>query len=341
MSRSSGAAPVPTPKNGLSAQFAASVPPETKVTERGDAPAEPRDLGPRILDDPPRRAALGVNRGRVACRRHRRQRGLPRLRAQRRGRVIIEIGPDPGPDGGHRGSGGRSKRRAPSNPGRAQPFFLAIAGALRAMRQPPRRAPADMSRHTRAPRRPQGRSSRVEAVLEVSAQAGRRSFWRFHARSLFQRSRRSAGRPFSSRQAARRADRGRSASAPAVRRHDEQPDRLQHLLQLRRARLFGAALQLSRRRTLAGRLRSRPGRIVGRGLRARLGAVDQPGGARLLDRRRLLRLLDRHAAPDAAAGDRGLHLDRAARQPLRLQLPRPLPVVRASSSMATRTASRR
>ena len=57
--------------------------------------------------------------------------------------------------------------------------------------------------------------------------------------------------------------------------------------------------------------------------------IDQPGGALLLDRRLLVRRLDRHAAPDAPAGDRRLHLDRAARQPLRLLVPRALPVVRA------------
>ena len=45
-------------------------------------------------------------------------------------------------------------------------------------------------------------------------------------------------------------------------------------------------------------------------------ADDQPGGARLLDRRRLVRLLDRHAAADAPPGDRGLHLDRPAGEPL-------------------------
>ena len=58
------------------------------------------------------------------------------------------------------------------------------------------------------------------------------------------------------------------------------------------------------------------GRTVGCGLRARLGADDQPRGALLLDRRLLVRRLDRHAAPDAPAGDRGLHLGRAAREPL-------------------------
>ena len=40
ISRSSGAAPRPAPKNGLSAEFAASVPPETKVTQRELTPAK-------------------------------------------------------------------------------------------------------------------------------------------------------------------------------------------------------------------------------------------------------------------------------------------------------------
>ena len=74
-------------------------------------------------------------------------------------------------------------------------------------------------------------------------------------------------------------------------------------------------------------LRSRFGRIVGRGRGARLGAIDPPRGACLLDRRRVLRLVDRHAAADATAGDRGLHLGRAAGQPLRLLVPCALPVV--------------
>ena len=54
-----------------------------------------------------------------------------------------------------------------------------------------------------------------------------------------------------------------------------------------------------------------------------------PEARSLLDRRLLVRRLDRHAAADAPAGDRRLHLDRAARQPLRLLVPRALPVVRA------------
>ncbi len=43
----------------------------------------------------------------------------------------------------------------------------------------------------------------------------------------------------------------------------------------------------------------------------------------VLDRRLLVRRLDRHAAPDAPAGDRLLHLGGAAGQLLRLRLPRP------------------
>ena len=53
-----------------------------------------------------------------------------------------------------------------------------------------------------------------------------------------------------------------------------------------------------------------------------------PEARSLLDRGLLVRRLDRHAAPDAPPGDRGLHLGRAARQPLRLLVPRPLPVLR-------------
>jgi hypothetical protein len=39
MSRSSGSAPSPPPNSGLSAAFAASVPPETNVTQRDATPA--------------------------------------------------------------------------------------------------------------------------------------------------------------------------------------------------------------------------------------------------------------------------------------------------------------
>ena len=56
--------------------------------------------------------------------------------------------------------------------------------------------------------------------------------------------------------------------------------------------------------------------------------IDQSRSPKLLDRRLLVRRLDRHAAADAPARDRGLHLDRAAGQSLRLFVPRPLPVLR-------------
>ena len=151
-------------------------------------------------------------------------------------------------------------------------FFLAIAGALRAMRPDPRPAiSTDTSEPSAAPSRRKPALRTRGRLAQASAPGRRRTFWRRNARSFFQWPRRPPGRPISSRQAARRADRGRTASAPAVRRHDEQPDRLQHLLLLRRARLLGAALQFSRRRPLAGRLRSRPGRIVGRGLARSIG----------------------------------------------------------------------
>ena len=67
------------------------------------------------------------------------------------------------------------------------------------------------------------------------------------------------------------------------------------------AGFLGSALQFPGRRPEPGRFRSRPGRIVGRRRRARLGAGDEPRRARLLDRRRLVRRLDRHAAPHAPA----------------------------------------
>ncbi len=58
------------------------------------------------------------------------------------------------------------------------------------------------------------------------------------------------------------------------------------------------------------------GEIVGCRRRARLGAVAASGFQELLGRRLFVRLLDRHAASDAPARDRGLHLDRAAAQHL-------------------------
>ena len=63
--------------------------------------------------------------------------------------------------------------------------------------------------------------------------------------------------------------------------------------------------------------------------------------ARLLDRRLLVRRLDRHAAADAPARGRRLHLGRAAGKPLRLLVPRPLPVVGPDHPRRHATASRR
>ena len=54
---------------------------------------QPRDLAPCVLDETPRRPALGVDRRGIAGRLHRCERRLARVRAQRRGRVIVEIGP--------------------------------------------------------------------------------------------------------------------------------------------------------------------------------------------------------------------------------------------------------
>ena len=56
-----------------------------------------------------------------------------------------------------------------------------------------------------------------------------------------------------------------------------------------------------------GAIRSRHRRTVGCRLGPRLAAVAQPRKPRLLDRRLLVRRLDRHAAADAPAGGRRLH----------------------------------
>ena len=97
---------------------------------------------------------------------------------------------------------------------------------------------------------------------------------------------------------------------------------------LRAARLLGAAVQFPR---------SRPRRqgSFDRGegeLSDAASALDwlqayNPNAASLLDRGLLVRRLDRHAAPDAPAGDRRLHLGGAAGQHVRFRLPRPLPVL--------------
>ena len=116
---------------------------------------------------------------------------------------------------------------------------------------------------------------------------------------------------------------------PAVRGHDESPDRLSTLLRLRPPSFRCRTLQFPWCRTQSGRLRPWPGRIVRRRRGARLGAVDQSGSAQLLDRRLLVRRLDRHATPDAASGNRRLHLGRATREPLRFLFPRALPVIGA------------
>ena len=53
-----------------------------------------------------------------------------------------------------------------------------------------------------------------------------------------------------------------------------------------------------------------------------------PDSRGVLDRRLLLRRMDRHAAPHAPSGGRGLHLHRSAAQPLRFLVPRAVPVLR-------------
>ena len=120
-----------------------------------------------------------------------------------------------------------------------------------------------------------------------------------------------------------------AASAPAARRDDEQPDRLQLVPHVRPAGLLGAAVQFPWRRPFAGRVRPRAGRAARHGGGAGLDAGPQPEQHGLLGRRLLVRRLDRHAAADAAARDRGLHVREPAGQHVRFHLPRPLPVPRA------------
>jgi hypothetical protein len=84
-----GAAPAESP--GVSASALASVPPEVKMTLRGSAPTSARDRTARVLDQPAR--LRGPRHGpRTDCRsvQRRRHRRL-RFRAQRRGRIPVEI----------------------------------------------------------------------------------------------------------------------------------------------------------------------------------------------------------------------------------------------------------
>ena len=122
-------------------------------------------------------------------------------------------------------------------------------------------------------------------------------------------------------------DGARAAPASAAWRDDAQQTRLCALPVLRAPRLLHSALQLSRRGTQPGQLRPRRGRTVRRRLRARLAADLQPQCRNLLGRRLFVRGLDRHAAADAAARDRELYRDRAAREHLRLYFSRPVPVI--------------
>ena len=63
----------------------------------------------------------------------------------------------------------------------------------------------------------------------------------------------------------------------------------------------------------------------------------QPQQQRLLGRGLLVRRLDRHAAPDAPARDRGLHVREPAGQHVRLHLPRPLPRLGPDRARRART----
>ena len=88
---------------------------------------QPRDLVPCVFDDTPRGPALGVDRRGIAGRLHRRKRRLARLRAQRRGRVIVEIGSVQGARGG--GDHGSDSRVSDENRGWTCGFSLQLPAA--------------------------------------------------------------------------------------------------------------------------------------------------------------------------------------------------------------------
>src|SRR5690606_29720659 len=100
-----------------------------------------------------------------------------------------------------------------------------------------------------------------------------------------------------------------AASAPAARRDDAQQGRLPPVQHLRAPRLLDPALQLPRCRTLAGDILPRGGRAFGCGSSPRLDAVGQSGCTGRLDRRLLLRCLDRNAVADAPARDQRLPVE--------------------------------
>ena len=122
-------------------------------------------------------------------------------------------------------------------------------------------------------------------------------------------------------------DRADPASAPAVRRHDEQPGRLR-LYYLFVERGF-SVLRFNFRGVgrSQGYFDNGPGELSDAASALDWLQLQNPDCALLLDRRRLVRHLDRHAAADAAARDRRLHLRGAAGQPLRLLVPGAVPVV--------------
>ena len=88
---------------------------------------QPRDLVPCVLDDTARGPALGVDRRGIAGRLHRCERRLARVRAQRRGRVIVEIGPVQWARGG--GDHGSNSRVRGENRGGLCGFSLQLPSA--------------------------------------------------------------------------------------------------------------------------------------------------------------------------------------------------------------------
>ena len=115
------------------------------------------------------------------------------------------------------------------------------------------------------------------------------------------------------------------ASAPAAWRDDEQQDRLRPVPHVRAPRLLGAALQLPRRRPLAGRFDHGQGEL--RDAAAALDWMQQhnPNSSGCWVAGFSFGAWIAHAAPDAPARDRRASCAPPAGQHVRLQLPGPLP----------------
>ena len=80
-------------RRGDSASMLASVPPEVNTTLRGSAPTSAATCSRAVLDQPARGAALGMDRRRIAGTSSAASMAARASRPQRRGRIVVEIGP--------------------------------------------------------------------------------------------------------------------------------------------------------------------------------------------------------------------------------------------------------